>query len=477
MKITKIISLILAALFVISVLSGCNLAKIASGNAGKTDDTDGRPTGARAEADTASLSKTLEGAKAGDKFTLGSWEQDNNTKNGAEPISWVVLYQDVGKVLVVSEYVLEHTYFKKADKDVKFTRCLYKDSDLRKYLNEDFYNNAFTDKERAVILKTKITTPYVEDYQALSYETEDFIFPLSVDEVLRYISGSGTLIHGVPTEYDREKFKSSLSDLSGVPGIEKAMSWWLRDMGSNSKSAAYVAGFESRPGTYGWDVDYKSGVRPAMWIVYNEAEMKGYANGTVQLKANAELDKKIAALKVGDKVEFGVYDMNPYQLDGYEKMSWTVLDEDSEGFLLFADDYIGQVAFDDEKSESYDPKESNWERSTMRKTINDDTFINGLFDPWEKAKLIKTHVVTENNTGWERDCGGPTDDYLFVPSLEEIEKYFPDESTRGLSEVSYWLRSPDAFAPNIATITSNGSKYTKDPIGYSGCRLMIRIKK
>lgn len=474
MKKIRIIAFILAALTVLASFAGC-FAGIKKGS--KNDDTDGRPTGARVEADTAKLVQTLETAKAGEKFTLGSWEQDGNAKNGAEAIEWVILYQDVGKALVLSDRIIDFNCFKKAEKDVKFTRSLYRDSDLRIYLNDDFYNNAFTDKEKTVILKSKITTPYIEDYTVLSYETEDNVFPLSVDDVSRYVTRKGTLLYGVPSDYIADKYKSKISEVKGVEGVEKAMSWWLRDMGSSSsKNAAYVAGYDDKPSTYGWEVDYKIGIRPAMWIVYNESDMNGYANGTVQPKPDAELDARIASLKVGDKIEFGSYDANPYVLDGYETMTWTVLDSDDEGYLLFADNIYCQEQFDANDDGSA-PKETYWEISDLRGKINSPEFINSFFNPKERSKLIKTHVATENNSMWDRECGNPTDDYLFVPSDKEIEKYFPDESTRGLSEVSYWLRSPDAFAPNIGSIVYNGSVYSSDPDGYSGIRFMMRIKK
>ena len=44
---------------------------------------------------------------AGETVELGSYEQDNNTNNGAEPIEWIVLFVDGDNALLVSKYVLD----------------------------------------------------------------------------------------------------------------------------------------------------------------------------------------------------------------------------------------------------------------------------------------------------------------------------------------------------------------------------------
>ena len=476
MKISKIIALILAVLTVASVFSGCNLARIIGGNKKTADDgKDGRPAGKRAEANTADVAAFLESAKAGDTFTLGAWEQDGKN-NGAEPITWIVLYQHVGKALVISEKVLEYGYFKKAAEDVKYTRCLYKDSDLRAYLNGDFYENAFTDKEKKLIIKSKIITAYAENYEAKTYETEDCVFPLSVDEATRYVTGKGTAIHGAPTDYIYSKYKSVLYSLKEIDGFGNAITWWLRDMGDSSEKAAYVEGWGTKASSYGGDVDGKAGVRPAMWVVYNENDATGYENGTAAPKEDPELNARIAALKVGDKFSFGTYDFNSYDLDGYEDIEWKVVGEDDGSILLIMTGSLEQDYFL-RNADGGEPQHADWSVSDLRSRINSDKFINSLFSPQEKAKLLVTHVATPGGGSWGRDGGPDTDDYLFIPSREEIELYFPTNDERKLGDVSYWLRSPDFVEPHMQYVYADGGIGVKECFGYSGVRLMARIKK
>ena len=56
-----------------------------------------------------------------------------------EPIKWRVLKEAEGTYQVLTESVLDsHSY----DDSI----CNYKESDIREWLNDDFYNNAFSDK-------------------------------------------------------------------------------------------------------------------------------------------------------------------------------------------------------------------------------------------------------------------------------------------------------------------------------------------
>ena len=48
-----------------------------------------------------------EAPETGAVVMFGSYEQDNQPDNGAEPIEWLVLAQSEGKALLVSRYALD----------------------------------------------------------------------------------------------------------------------------------------------------------------------------------------------------------------------------------------------------------------------------------------------------------------------------------------------------------------------------------
>ncbi len=412
-------------------------------------------------------------AKVGDVITFGSWDQDG--KSGGEPISWIVLCQGVGKTFVLSEKILEYQCFQNGTEADQYPQALYRDSDLRKFLNGEFYNGAFTDDEKAAIPTVKITTAYKDEkFFERTYETEDKVFPLSRDEEARYVCGVGTNIFGYPTERVLEENPYILSSISNVPGVEKAAAWWLRDMGTeNAKKAAYVYASATQKRNYDKAVYEKSGVRPAMWIVHNAEELEAYEKGELQPKADEELDNAIAALKTGYKLKFGKYDKNSYNMDGYEDLYWTVISEDSDSFLLVSDDQIGSMEFTMKDSDGNRPEETSWAESDLRKYLNGDVLMDLMFSPQEKSKLLLSHVVSSGDG--DRNGGSEPDDYIFIPDINDYEKYLSSDGM-GIS-YKYWLRTQKSGKPYMGFVYANGTVSSADPTGTCYVRIMARIKK
>lgn len=476
MKSGKILSLILISILLISILSGCLFNFGKNNNNGKNDDdSDGTPGGKRVEADVNKLCQTLENAKAGDHITLGSWEQDNNTSNGAEAISWTVLALGVGKALILSDKIIEFQPFQKktVSETSTYTRAIYPESDIRKYLNDNFYNNAFTDKERALIISTKFNYQYVVEYKYQAEEFEDKVFLPSVDMANKYLVGNGTIIYGIPTDYVK-KFEPYMSEVKNVPSITEALTWWLMDMGDDTSKASVVNGYDSKPDTYGSELPTKRGVRPAMWIVYNENDMKAYEKGEIEPKQDAELDRKLSALKKGDTLKFGRYDFDPRMNNGYEDVEWVVLEEKDDSVLVIQKQPIGYSPYQEHIQKDED---TNWSMSDLREMINSNDFMDKLFTPQEKSKIKLTHNVTSGDEMWHREGGPETDDYLFIPDETELIKYFPEKEDQARINGSFWLRSPSFVAPYFAYVYAGGGIGSKECTENSGVVLMAWLKK
>lgn len=77
--------------------------------------------------------------KVGDYVTFGSYEQDNDTSNGKEPVEWLVLDVQSDKALLLSKYVLDEKAYNDEEIYVTWEGC-----SLRNWLNNDFTNSAFT---------------------------------------------------------------------------------------------------------------------------------------------------------------------------------------------------------------------------------------------------------------------------------------------------------------------------------------------
>ena len=129
--------------------SGKKESETEKDSSGKTD---GAPS-------VSSVKEQLHTAKAGDTFRLGSFEQDGKDKNGNEPIEWTVLYQDVGKALVLSSKVLAEMEFQKAqeDEDSRWVSAIWPDCDLRAWLNGEFYEQAFSEDMSTITSRSRRT--------------------------------------------------------------------------------------------------------------------------------------------------------------------------------------------------------------------------------------------------------------------------------------------------------------------------------
>ena len=218
-------------------------------------------------------------ADIGSCVILGTYEQDNNAPDGVEAIEWIALDKQDGRALLLSVDALDCKPYNKVYEDVTWETCT-----LRAWLNDEFYNTAFSEKEKEIIaLTTNINednTIGAEFRKENGYEpatiggsdTEDRVFLLSIQEVQKYFGLSDS---------DLEDYKE-LDDLKAVPSEYATASgawtaddyafsdsscwWWLRSPGDMQKSAASVY----RGGSVAWGGDTVSYtgncVRPAVWI-------------------------------------------------------------------------------------------------------------------------------------------------------------------------------------------------------------------
>ena len=165
--------------------------------------------------------------KVGKTIEFGNYPQD---KDGTEkPIEWIVMKKEGNQVLLLSKYVLDAKPYNKEWEDVT-----WETSDIRQWLNNEFYTTAFNKAEKA-----KIQTSLIKNEDNSKYgtnggnDTEDKVFLLSEKETETLFSNKEERI-AKATEYATK---------SGVyVNEEKAACWWLRSPGYDSDDAAEVDG-------------------------------------------------------------------------------------------------------------------------------------------------------------------------------------------------------------------------------------------
>ncbi|MCR4595006.1 MAG: DUF6273 domain-containing protein, partial [Clostridiales bacterium] len=178
----------------------------------------------------------------GDRFNFGAY-------NNGEDITWRVLAKEENKILVISDKALFDMSYNEEYTGITWEKCT-----LRKYLNNDFLNNCFSEENQKRILKTKVINDNNPEYETSGgADTVDKVFLLSIDEANKYFT----------SDNDRKA-----RDIRG----QKSW-WWLRSPGNHSYNAAYVyyvgsvsdrGAYVNCNGNYGDHVD--GAVRPALWI-------------------------------------------------------------------------------------------------------------------------------------------------------------------------------------------------------------------
>ena len=189
--------------------------------------------------------------KVGETIEFGNYPQE---EDGTEkPIEWIVMKNEGNQVLLLSKYVLDVKPYNE-----EWEGVTWQTSDIRQWLNNEFYTTAFNKTEKAKIQTSLIKNEDNSEYGTSGgNDTEDKVFLLSEKEAETLFLNDEERI-AKATEY---------AEKSGVyVNEEKAAWWWLRSPGDDSDYAAEVnyVGWVSRHGSY---VDGNNdGVRPALHL-------------------------------------------------------------------------------------------------------------------------------------------------------------------------------------------------------------------
>ena len=226
----------------------------------------------------------LKDAKIGDIVQMGTYEQDGDAET-EDPICWDVLDKDGDAVLLISHDVIAYQRFSDSRKCV-----IWEDSQIRTWLNQEFYAEAFDETEQASIRETTLENPSTVGFAAhvdpsgdvqvreSRPDTKDKIFLLSWKEAEQYYGNrltDASVLGRRPSRAVLQKRKAIFTDLiieelpamypysRHLPDGTERLPWMLRSTGMKDYTIL-VIGYEGK-----WDQDYPdsyNGVRPVMWV-------------------------------------------------------------------------------------------------------------------------------------------------------------------------------------------------------------------
>ena len=198
-----------------------------------------------------------------------------------EPIKWRILSEGSGKALILAELILDaQEFYPSTSSHTENGTTIYANnweySTIRKWLNETFYNVAFNDLQKALIVATELdnkTTAYdgsSNSNATCQNNTTDKVFLLSYKDILN--TSYGFLSSGT----NNTAMRKQTSDYAQVQGASTSKEsnylgngyWWLRSPndGYYSYYASYV-NFYGNVGYRNYVHSTDNGVVPALTIM------------------------------------------------------------------------------------------------------------------------------------------------------------------------------------------------------------------
>ena len=195
--------------------------------------------------------------QVGDVFRYGSYAAEKDPTGQKEEIRWKVLEKKDDEIFVISVCVLDAKHYNDSGSYKPWSSCT-----LRTWLNDNFFNAAFSSDEQSRILaKTVWAQSTNGSNQSAGEDTKDKIFILSQNQVHTYFRTKEAQI-AYPTESVKR---------TGVAFINEELGscwWWVRNPGVKEDRALCVnsGGGVGDALVVPQYADKMGTVRPAMWL-------------------------------------------------------------------------------------------------------------------------------------------------------------------------------------------------------------------
>ena len=361
---------------------------------------------------------------------FGTWYLYDKTGTEKDRLRWHIIKKDKNKALLISEDIIDIRHFHNESGYVAWSN-----SDLRKWLNEEFYNNAFTNDEKKYIYSVKNeNSKFMFNNNDINYigESIDKVFILPQNQIDLYLKDDKNnlfieIVNTKLSRYSKEKLKKIINE------------------DFNNSSNSYLLELLSRNNLIG--------VRPAVWVKFNNRDNNEYGSEYNQKEdlyyqsiineerivindIKEEYYKKDLNIQVGlcktvsnyndgevieeiDHIVFGEYEIDGAD-NGKEGIKWVILDKDEENNrALVMSKYVIEASVYHNKT-----GDVTWETSYIRKWLNSD-FYNNAFNNYEQDLIEEIIVQTKDeiHENYMTKGGNVTKDKVFLLSTDEIEKY------------------------------------------------------
>lgn len=340
------------------------------------------------------------------------WQEDTNEDgkvdqtDDKQPIRWRILSRNGDDAYVIADKVLYCASYSESTEDNTWETCA-----LREWMNDDFYNTAFSTDEKSAIIEQNLKGDIIEwisgkgdnDYRVVGGNaTTDKVYLPSLSDMTNSVYGFSEDYHFS----DPTRFAKSTSYADEQMGSsyhwELGTSWWLRSS-DGKDSALHVTSYGnvsecSITGNIG------IGVRPALHLNLSSPCVNGIERMELFLKSSE-----------WDIVELGTYEDRPIR--------WRVLSVNGKDVFLLSDRILTTKRFNDTDNfnPEAEPKSVIWADSTLRAWLNGE-FYSTAFTDEEQKGIIETTYEDTYDSWYEIGHGKDTKDKVTLLSVYDIVK-------------------------------------------------------
>lgn len=206
--------------------------------------------------------RVKDGVTTWDCVYFGNYSQSSTFEKKA--LEWRMLSVDGDDAFLLADRNLDAKPYNEERKDVIWKTCT-----LRKWLNEDFYNEAFDAEEKKAVQETRVVNGYSDEHGTEGdNDTTDKVYILSETEVCSAAYGFDTKFRmsKIRESKNTDFVKTNNAYTSTVSSTSGNGRWWLRSSEYYSENAKFVDCHGGAPDDYYYvDLNYIA-VRPALHI-------------------------------------------------------------------------------------------------------------------------------------------------------------------------------------------------------------------
>jgi len=338
--------------------------------------------------------------------------------------------------------------------------------------NKDLNNEDYIDEKQLsyqelvkLMMAIKCMPPSTTKLDILLNTKEQFVELDDYKETGKYIETCNKLAKEIADEIIKDDYEKAAEGYKMYTSMDKkrisklfaVVVIIMLIIGLNSKIVKYyiaqkhmdISSFSSAIKTYKKLGNYKDSKKMLLEAYYNKGlalekdnefikaeeiflELNDYKDSEERI---INITKKIIGQsEIGDTVKVGRY-------------KWILLDKQDKQVLLMKKAEVKSVPYHTIL------EDITWKESSLRTYLNNQ-FIDEAFNLKERDRIMVTEVMNSNNRLYGTDAGENTKDYIYLLSIEEVEKYnsyFP--KILGNS----WLRSP-GYGKNSASFFTENKK-------------------